>query len=151
MIENRTIHILASAIVLTCCIAVDAEDKKKATDDSPVVLQVHRYLGFRQASDVTIESDYTFKVREDGTWSYKPMVGKETFDGKLDMSGEEKMAEFIDAIAKVEPVDKTLPRIADAPKVSVRLAAKEKDAERELQVRSELGTSIHTWIPESPP
>lgn len=135
-------------ILLLICITCTAEDKKKneTKKESPITFQVSRYLGFRQASDLTVESDYNFILREDNTWTYQALNGEASLDGKLEMAGLEKVAEWIELAGKVEPIDPLRPRIADAPKLGVQWSVKKEMEKRELQVGSELGKKIHNWV-----
>lgn len=127
-------------------ISASEEGQPKVNDESAVMFEVGRYLGFRQQGSFTDESDYSFQVREDDTWTYRTVVGSKVFEGKLDMGDIEKLAGLINLAAEIEPIDKTRPQIADAPSFKLRWTKDGNTEQRELAVNAELALKIHAWV-----
>ena len=128
--------LLIQLLLLTIITPSIAQKKAERKEQSPVILNFNRYLGFRSADDLTDDSDYSFIVREDHSWSFRPTLGKSQFFGKLDMSGISKLSEVLDSVSKIEPVDPNKPRIADVPKIKISAHSGKDKIQRELGVQS---------------
>ena len=69
---------------------------------------------------MTPESDYNFTLFEDGSWSYKPLLGEKTERGELGdglAAWKKKLGKS--GLAKLEPPKGPVLAVEDAPAVTI--------------------------------
>ena len=121
-----------------------------AQDQEEAMLHVSRTLGFRPASFMTLQSDYTFEISDDGAWKYRAFAS--TKDGAYMRKGEVKSLEsFVQQLQKIDlnsipAPDPNAPRIADLPEMNVRMQVDGKPWHRGIPPRDAKALALHRLI-----
>jgi hypothetical protein len=123
-----------------------AEKEAKAAE---TILVAGRYLGLRPATEVTVESDYTFTLRADGTWSYRALIDGRQMRGDLgeDLPAWKKRLAKT-GLADLKEAKGPLLAVEDAPQVTLEWTDGGKTRKFRLAPTDRVATAVDALIQE---
>jgi hypothetical protein len=137
------------AMLLFLVVPLSLPGAEKEAKVAETILVAGRYLGLRAATDVTVESDYTFTLRADGTWSYRALIDGRQLRGDL---GEDLPA-WKKRLAKTGLADLKEPKaplllVEDAPQVTLEWTDGGKTRKFRLAPTEKVATAVDALIQE---